>query len=325
MTQTTASLPLDPIGLPVPEPDWSSEWQGTAFVDGRFVPLSEARLPLTDFGVTRSDATYDIAHVWKRRFFRLEDHLDRFERSLAALRLSVPYDRDQLRTIALECARRSGHDNALVALVATRGTPPPGSRDLRRCRNRLYAYAYPYVFIADPEQEDRGVTAIVSTRQRIPPEAVDPRVKNYHWLDMEMALFEAYDRGADVAILPDAQGNATEGPGFNVFAVIDGGVETPDAGMLEGISRLTALELAHAEGLSMRVAPLPIQRLLGADEIFITSTAGGIMPVTKLDDRIYGNGVAGPVTRRLRTLYRERREAGWYATPIDPPADGEGG
>ncbi|NBB84487.1 MAG: branched-chain amino acid transferase [Alphaproteobacteria bacterium] len=316
---------LDPIRLPPIDPDWSSEWRGTAFVDGAFVPLAEARVPLTDFGFTRSDATYDIAHVWNRRVFRLEDHLDRFERSLAALRLALAYDRAQIREIALDCARRSGLDHALVAMVATRGTPPPCSRDIRRCRNRFFAYAYPYVFIADPEQEDRGLAAVVSTRQRIPPEAVDPRIKNYHWLDMEMALFEAYDRGADVAILPDAEGNATEGPGFNVFAVIDGALETPDRGMLEGVSRLTALDLAAIEGLPVRIGPLPIDRLRQADEIFVTSTAGGIMPVTRLDGRIYGNGVAGPVTRRLRGLYRDKRDAGWHATPIDEatPVAGE--
>lgn len=318
-------VPVDSLQLPPVDPDWSADWRGTAFVDGAFVPLAEARVPLTDFGFTRSDATYDIAHVWHRRFFRLEDHLDRFERSLAALRLRIPYDREQVRAIAIDCARRSGLDHALVAMVATRGTPPPGSRDLRLCRNRFFAYAYPYVFIADPEQEDKGLSAVVSSRIRIPPEAVDPRIKNYHWLDMEMALFEAYDRGADVAILPDSDGNATEGPGFNVFAVIDGELHTPDHGMLEGVSRMTALDLARAEGLAVRIEPLPIDRLRAADEIFVTSTAGGIMPVTRLDDRIYGNGVAGPVTRRLRALYRERREAGWHATPIDgAPVAAEG-
>lgn len=309
---------MDLSRLPVPPPDWSAQWHGTAFVDGAFVPLNEARLPLTDFGLTRSDATYDIVHVWKRRFFRLDDHLARFHRSMAALRLEVPYDRDAIRAILIDCARRSGLDHALVAMVATRGTPPPGSRDLRQCRNRFFAYAYPYVFISDPEtNSDKGLRAIVAKHRRIAPEAVDPTVKNYHWLDMEMALFEAYDRGADVAILPDADGNATEGPGFNVFAVIGGALETPDRGMLEGISRRTAIELAEAEGIPVRVGPVPMQRLLEADEIFVTSTAGGIMAVTKLDERIYGNGAAGPVTSRLLALYRRRREEGWHATPID--------
>src|SRR5918995_5661978 len=79
--------------------------EGAAFVDGRFVPVAEARVPILDWGFLRSDATYDVAHVWEGSFFRLEDHLDRFERGMARLRMSPPYGRAEIREIIMECVR----------------------------------------------------------------------------------------------------------------------------------------------------------------------------------------------------------------------------
>ncbi len=104
---------------------------GAAFVDGRFVPVAEARVPILDWGFLRSDATYDVAHVWRGSFFRLEDHLDRFERGMARLRMSPPYDRSEIREILIGCVRRSGLREAYAEIICTRGVPPPGSRDPR--------------------------------------------------------------------------------------------------------------------------------------------------------------------------------------------------
>ena len=82
---------------------------------------------------------------------------------------------------------------------------------------------------------------IISSTQRIPPEAVDPRFKNFHWLDLTMAVFEAYDKGAIVPVLPDRDGNITEGPGFNIFSVKNGRIVTPDRGVFEGMTRRTVM------------------------------------------------------------------------------------
>jgi branched-subunit amino acid aminotransferase/4-amino-4-deoxychorismate lyase len=102
---------------------------GAAFIDGRFVPVGEARVPILDWGFLRSDATYDVAHVWRGSFFRLEDHLSRFERGMERLRMKVPYGRAEIREILMECVRLSGLREAYVEVVCTRGIPPPGSRD----------------------------------------------------------------------------------------------------------------------------------------------------------------------------------------------------
>jgi len=129
--------------------------------------------------------------------------------------------------------------------------------------------------------------------RRTPAESVDPTVKNYNWLDLDQAQFEAYDRGADAPILLGVDGNVTEGPGFNVFAVFGGGVVTPAHGMLEGITRQTVIDICRGHGIPIEIRAMAGEKLRDADEIFFTSTAGGIIPVVRLDDRVLGDAGAG--------------------------------
>ncbi len=113
-------------------------------------------------------------------------------------------------------------------------------------------------------------------------------MKNYHWGDMIRALFEAEDAGADTAVLLDQDGYVTEGPGFNVFAVIDGTVVSPDRGALEGVTRQSVLDLCAKLGIPCEVRPLTADELREADEVFTSTTAGGVMPASRIDGRIKG-------------------------------------
>ncbi|HEY4066658.1 MAG TPA: aminotransferase class IV [Burkholderiaceae bacterium] len=275
---------------------------GSVFIDGAYAPLSEAKVSLFDWGFTRSDVTYDVVSTWQGAFFRLDDHLDRFFASLAKMRLQIPYSRAELREILHGVVRGGGLKDAYVAMLCTRGVPPRGARDPRQAQNRFYAYALPFVMIAPREKQLAGIDLHVSDRQRIASASVDPTVKNYHWMDLVQSMFDAYDRGRDTSCVVDAQGNVTEGPGFNVFAVKDGVVHTADRGVLEGISRRTALELCEKLGVPLRVAPLPVAALRGADEVFLTSTGGGVLPIAKIDGQPLPQ-FPGPVTTRLYDAY----------------------
>jgi branched-chain amino acid aminotransferase len=296
--------------------DHESYVDGAAFVDGRFVPVAEARVPILDWGFLRSDATYDVAHVWRGRFFRLEDHLDRFERSMEHLRLSPPYDRCEIRDILIECVRLSGLRDAYAEVIGTRGIPKPGSRDPRDCENRFYAFVVPFIWIADPEKQERGLHAVIGSKQRIAPESVDPTIKNYHWLDLETGLLESYERGGETVILVDAKDNVVEGPGFNVFAVANGTIYTPDRGVLEGITRKTIIELAAEHGIQLAARPVPADGLRQADEVFLSSTAGGVIPVTMVDGEAVGNGEPGLLTRQLREAYWELHNDPRFSLPV---------
>ena len=147
---------------------------------------------------------------------------------------------------------------------------------------------------------------LVTDIKRIPPDSVDPTIKNYHWLDLVSGMLTSYDLGHDTAILIDEKNNVSEGPGFNIFSVDKTGLNTPDQGVLEGITRQTVINLAKELDLSINIKPISIEKLKTSDELFATSTAGGIMPITKINGKPVGSGVPGKITRELHKIYWDK-------------------
>jgi len=289
---------------------------GIAYMDGDYVPISEAKVSVLDWGFLRSDATYDVVHVWKGHFFRLDHHLDRFTTGIDKLHLALPFGRDRLVEILRQCVKRSGLQDAYVEMVLTRGISPTFSRDPRDAVNTFIAFAIPFGWIATEEQRKRGLRLHIASIARIPPASVDPTVKNYHWLDFVSSLYEAYDADRENVILTDGRGNITEGPGFNIFALKDGMITTPGSGVLKGITRQTAIDLCGELNLPVQQAPLPVGNLKDAEEVFITSTAGGIMGVSLIDDISIGDGAPGSITRKLGDLYWEKHSSPDWTTPV---------
>lgn len=278
---------------------------GIALIDGAFTPIAEARIPLLDQGFLHGDLTYDVPAVWDGRYFRLDDHLDRFEASCAKLRLRNPMPRAVFRAALIELVARSGIRDAYVEMIVTRGLKfvrqaKPGDELLNAC----YVFATPYVWAYPPNVQRTGASAVVArTVRRTPPGAMDPTVKNLQWGDFIRGLHEAQDRGSTYPILTDGDGNLTEGAGYNVFVVKDGVLRTPVRGVLEGVTRRTVLEIAAAKGWRSVVDVVPVAELYDADEIFFSTTAGGLSGVTELDGQPVGGGQVGPVTRELTEAY----------------------
>jgi len=294
-------------------PPWPA---GAAWIEGGFCPIEEAKISVLDLGVTRSDCTYDVVHVWRGRFYRLDAHLDRFGASLARLRLDPGHDRAAIEDILHGCVRRSELREAYVSMTCTRGRTAAGSRDLRTARNTFYCFAVPFIWISAPDQQATGTSMWISDVTRIPAQSVDPEVKNYHWLDLDVAQLEAYDHQAQLVVLRDLSSAITEGPGFNVFARVDGRWLTPVGGTLRGITRLSVIELAAEAGDPVEEVQLGADDLRRADEVLVTSTAGGIMPVTSIDGKPVGTGVPGPLTTLMRDRYWSRHADPRYSTPV---------
>ncbi|PZQ46508.1 MAG: branched-chain amino acid--2-keto-4-methylthiobutyrate aminotransferase [Rhodovulum sulfidophilum] len=291
---------------------------GAAYVDGAYVPMAEARIPVNDFGYRRSDVTYDVVGVWEGNFFRLDDHVRRFRASMEALRLRPAESDDEIKAILHRIVSLAGLRSAYVAMDCLRGVPMPGlPRHPANARNYLVAYAVPWLNIATPEQYEKGLHLIIAKTLRIPPDSFDPRVKNFHWGDLTAGAFEAIDRGADTAVLLDAEGNVTESPGFNVFSITNGEVATPVRGGLDGMTRQSVFELCEELGIPCVARAVPAEELRQADEIFTCTTAGGIMPVSRIDGRIMGNDRPGPISTRLKDHFWKKRAEGWHATPVN--------
>ncbi|WP_224814000.1 aminotransferase class IV [Hasllibacter sp. MH4015] len=285
---------------------------GAAWMAGHIGPVSDAAIPVTDWGVTHSDIAYDVVPVWQGAFFRLDDYVARFMASVRALRMDIDRDAEDVKTALADMVAASGLRDAYVAMVAARGrNPVPGSRDPRDCANHFYAWCVPYVHIVKPDAAARGTSVWIAKHiRRIPSDSIDPTVKNYHWGDFTGGLFEAKDNGFETVLLLDHEGHVTEGPGFNAFAVFGDRIVTPDHGVLHGITRRTVLEMAAETGLQVEARPLPLAEFLEADEVFLSSSGGGVIPVARVDDRTFSNGAAGPVANDLRARYFD-----WIARP----------
>ncbi len=303
---------LDDIGSAT---DWSA---GAAYVDGQITPVRDAKIPMTDWGYRRSDVTYDVVGVYYGAFFRLNDHIRRFRTSMDKLRLKPKESDEDIARILTDLVQRTGLRQAYVAMDCLRGKPTP-DLPYHPAYGRAYlaCFAIPWVSLFTEEQQARGVHAFIAKTPRIPDDSIDPTIKNFHWGDLTRASFEAHDAGFETAVLLDHKGFLTEGPGFNVFAVIDGMVVSPPRGALEGITRLSVQELCAELGIPHEIRPVPREDLEQAEEIFFSTTAGGIMPVSRLGPRILGNDRPGPISARLREMFWAKRREGWLATPID--------
>lgn len=292
--------------------------KGAAWMRGEVIPVRDATIGVTDWGLTHADCVYDVVPVWKGAFFRLEDYLTRFEASVAAARMDLCMDRAAIENALHRMVAASSLQDAYVAMVAARGTPlVHGVRDPRACANHFYAWCVPYVHVIAPDKAKIGVEVhLSSTTRRIPEDSVNPLAKNYHWGDFTQGLFEAKDAGFETVLLPDHAGNVTEGPGFNVFALKGNTVVTPYRGVLHGITRRTVIELAAEAGLIVEERVLPIEELMEADEVFLSSSGGGVSPVARINDRQFSNGAAGPVGLQLRSAYFARLEDARFRTEI---------
>lgn len=292
--------------------------EGIAWIEGDLVPLSEARIPLLDQGFLHSDLTYDVPAVWDGRFFRLDDHIDRLEASCKKLRLQLPLPKSEIRRTLVEMVAKSGIRDAYVEIIVTRGLKFVRQANPKDIVNRIYMFAQPYVWAMPPAMQRFGGTAVVArTVRRIPPGSIDPTVKNLQWGDLIRGLLEATDRGAKYPFLTDGDANLTEGPGYNIVIVKDGALYTPDRGVLEGVTRKTVLEIARNCSTEVHVQVVPVEMAFQADEIFICTTAGGIMPITSVDGHPINGGQIGPITKVIWDEYWALHYNPSYSFPVN--------
>ncbi len=294
---------------------------GAAFVADHFCPVLTAAIPIYDAGLFHADAVYDVVSVSKGSFFKLEQHQTRFARACETICVRNPFNREREAEILHRLVALAGLRDAYVWWTVTRGVAPMGRNEMTdpgKFDNRFYAMAVDFVFMFDDDQRARGIDLIVSRDHiRISPRAVDPKAKNFHWLDMQMALFEAGRRDAEWAVLTNEEGYLTEATGANIFAIFDDTVTTPDSGCLEGITRESVFELCQELSIPTARRSIHAEELGAAREIFMTTTAGSIMPVRSVDGKpVCEHGSAGDISIRLHNLYWEKRWAGWHATPV---------
>jgi branched-chain amino acid aminotransferase group I len=271
------------------------------FVNGELVEGAAARVPALDRGLLYGYGLFETMRSYGGHVFRLEQHHQRLCEGAALLGLEAPLGLPGLREAIGAVLKRNGLTDASLRLTLTAG--PSEAVEPSKAQVVLLAgepTEYPEALY------ERGMAAVISPIRRNETSPLS-RVKSLNYLDNLLAREEAHRQSADEAVLLNSQGFVAEGSASNVFLVRNGVLLTPSvqSGGLPGITRQVVLELAAAAGLEAKETEVEPGDLFEASEAFLTSSLKEVMPLTRLDGRPVGSGRPGPVSERLRRLYRE--------------------
>ena len=293
-----------------------AETEPILYVNGEYLPLSQAAISPLDQGFLLGDGVFDVVSAWKGQIFKLDEHLNRFYDSMNAACLNPGWNREQWKEIIVQTVKRNQLEDASIRFIVTRGVPGGVVADPREFEATIIVWAAPYIFLADEQKRQHGVRLMIASTRGFPPDSLDPRYKCLDRLHSQLVRLEALSAGFDDAIWLDHAGNVSEAAASNIFAVKEGIVYTPGTGILRGITRQTFIDLALDNGYECREVAMTPFDLYVADEVFTCSTAGGALAVREIAGRQIQAEVPGPVTLQLDQAYWALRESGRYNTPI---------
>ncbi|MCP4470701.1 MAG: hypothetical protein GY815_08445 [Gammaproteobacteria bacterium] len=284
-----------------------------AYVNGRFLPETEAAVSIRDMGLVYGESVFDTARTFNGEIFMLEAHIDRLFASLDYARIDPGMDKSAYFQATIDLVERNlpmlrdGEDYWVTIRVtsgqqALDGEPPlhTGSTIIIDC--------IPIPLRARASFFVNGIEAIVADRRRIAPEALSPNAKTSNYLNMTLAQKEvSAERPGAWALMCDREGNLAEGAGCNFFIVRDGVVYTPTTEyVLAGVSRQVVIELCEEMGIPLRESSLSLEQVLAADEAFFTSTSLCACPVASVNGSTYDSGIPGKVSQRIMDGFAAR-------------------
>jgi branched-chain amino acid aminotransferase len=284
----------------------------TIYVDGEFLPESEAKVSVFDHGLLYGDGIFEGIRFYNGRVFRLEEHFERLWDSARSICLEIPMSRREMTEALLETIRQNDLREGYIRLLVTRGVGNLGLNPAQCKRPSIIIIATSIALY--PEKAYRsGLTVVTCATRRTNPASLNPAVKSLNYLNNVMARIEANIAGADEALMLNDEGYVAECTADNVFVIKRGEIFTPpiSAGALRGITRAVVFEIAAELGLKVSEVNLTRHDVFVADECFLTGTAAEVIPVIKADDRAIGMGKPGPISTRMIARFREiTRESG---------------
>lgn len=275
-------------------------------VDGEIREGERRSVSVFDHGFLFGDSVYEVVRTRGGHLFELSPHLERLRRSAAELYLDLPWSGEELGAKVADAVATAGNDESYVRIIVTRGVGELELHPATCTVPSLILVVKPLVL--PPERLYReGTSLAIVGRLRMNPQSLNPAAKTGNYLNNVLAIVEARRRGADDAVMLNADGRLTEGTTSNVFLVAGGVVRTPTlaSGILQGITRGLVIRMVKEEGFPLEEAELLPEDLRGADEAFLTSTTRDVMPIARVDGAVLAGPVPGPVTRRLMARFAE--------------------
>jgi branched-chain amino acid aminotransferase len=276
------------------------------YLNGELVPSHEAKVSVFDHGLLYGDGVFEGIRVYGGAVFRLEEHIRRLYDSAKAIWLEIGIPPAEMSAIVDKTVQANGIRDGYVRLVVTRGAGDLGL-DPRKCDEPTIFCIADTITLYPAEFYEKGLDVVTVAVPASHPESLNPAIKSCNYLNNILAKIEGIRAGVMEAIMLNHQGYVAECTGDNIFIVRDDVLKTPhpSAGILKGITRDTVVELAQREGLPVHEPSLTRYDLYTADECFLTGSAAEIVPVVKIDGRVIGDGVPGPITRRLSEAFRQ--------------------
>jgi len=281
----------------------------TIWFNGKLVPWKDATVHVLAHGLQYGTGVFEGMKSYPTpdgpAIFRLDAHLERFFKSAELYDIAIPYSQTALADASLEVVRVNKLEASYLRPVAfcDAGTLSVWTKE---CPISVAIAAVPTgKYLANA---DAGVRVTVSPIRKFDATAIPAWAKACgQYINSARAVNEAQRRGFDEAILLNSQGLVAEGSGENLFLVKDGRIVTndKDASILMGVTRASVLEIARDLGVEARVAPIAVEDVLHADELFFTGTAVEVTPIREVDGRVIGDGKPGPVTRRIQDTFNQ--------------------
>ena len=276
------------------------------YLNGQLVGKEQAVVSVFDHGLLYGDGVFEGIRVYGAKVFLLKDHIDRLYESAKAIRLEIPISPAAMIQATKDTVAANGITDGYVRLIVTRGAGSLGL-DIRRTSNPQIIIIADTITLYPAEIYENGMHLITASTIRNHPAALPARIKSLNYLNNILAKIEGTDAGTVEALMLNHKGEVAECTGDNIFLLKNGVLKTPspDAGILEGITRNAVLQLAREAGIPTQETTLIRHDLYVADEMFLTGTAAEVVPVVSLDGRKIGDGKPGPITRRLLELFHE--------------------
>jgi branched-chain amino acid aminotransferase len=281
------------------------------YVNGDLVLRNEAKISVFDSGYLIGDGIWEALRLHEGVLVFLDEHLDRLWQAAAAVAMDLRMSREDLtaelwRTLDANKMR----DNVHVRFMLTRGIKKTPSQDPRLVVSGPNLVIIAEHKLASPESKENGVTLFTSTVRRGSPDYLDPRLNCHSKLHEVLALLQAIEAGADEALMLDIHGFVATCNATNFFMVKGSEVWTSTGQYcMNGITRAKVIEVCKNVEIPCLQKNFSLFDVYGADEAFVTGTFGGLTPVTAVDGRTIGEGVCGPMTRRLEALYQDEIKA----------------